>query len=491
MDAKIDYERLAMALLSTQKEADGGQRFKHAAPPPSTIMGHGPGGLFSTPGLSRPLFSAMLLPQMGLQSRLRLTKTTETTPIFGIITGVTGSSGEHADGVCDDCETVGVMKLCNHSFPLGRYCKQSRVFDIDRAGKVVNRGEFTDFQVFGNALDGIFPNLPTIGGGSMGGAVINEISKALFEFAVNWIRNFATQTYDGNPVNNTPGGGYREYYGLDSLINTGYRDAETGNLCPAADSIIRSFGNVDVRTNPALIVRTIAYIMRNLKFLASHANLDPVEWVLTMPFGCFYELTEVWPISYSTYRAAGIVPAGSVLMVGADVEMRMRDDMRGDLTNYTGQYLLIDGQHVPVIIDDAIPEVHNAGDSFTSSIYFVPLTVLGRIPVTYMEYFDYDTPGGSMDMAKAFAPGDSFYTTDSGRFLWHKKPPTNFCVQLMAKTEPRLLLLTPYLAARLTNVNYTPLMHERSWDPSNTSYFLDGGRTSSPLPNPSYLVVPG
>jgi hypothetical protein len=498
MPDNINYEALAMSILAgMNNQASPGQRFK-AVPSstPTTIWGHGPAGLFSTPGMSRQLFSAMMLPMRGLQSRLRAIPTNETNPVFGIITGVTASTGDEPEGVCDDPPVAGTMKLCNHSFPLGRYSRMTRVFNIDRAGEQVNRGEFNDFQVFGNqpgaGMGGgpsMVPSMP--GMANAQSAAQNEAAKSLFELAVSWSRDFASQIYTGNTTNNTGSGGYKEFFGLDALINTGYRDIETGNLCAAADSIVESFSNVDIQTNPALFVRTITSIMRRLKHLSRHANLDPVKWCISMPFSMFYEATEVWPITYSTYRAQGNVPTGSTLFVGADNEMKMREDMRGDIYNYTGQYLLIDGEKVPVIIDDSIGETQNAGASFTGSIYFVPETVLGGEPVTYLEYFNFDSPGGALDMARVYSADDMFYTSDGGRFLWHKKPPTNFCVQLLSVIRPRLLMLTPYLAARLTDVNYTPLEQVRSWDPSNTSYFKDGGRYTSPGVNPSYLAVPG
>jgi hypothetical protein len=90
-----------------------------------------------------------------------------------------------------------------------------------------------------------------------------------------------------------------------------------------------------------------------------------------------------------------------------------------------------------------------------------------------------------MEAARAMAPADSYQTSDAGRFLWHKKPPTNFCVQMLAKTEPRILLLTPHVAARLTNVKYTPLAHERDWDPDG-SFYVDGGRTARDSFGPSF-----
>ena len=486
----IDYSKLADALVDSTFR----KREKAVSSTPTTVYGHGPGGLFSTPGLSRPLFSAMMLPRMGLQSRLPVRPTVETNPLFGIITGVTASTGDNPSGVCDDPKTVGTMKLCVHSFPLGRWALQTRVFDLDRFGQIVNRGEFTDFQVFGSPFDGAGanPNVPTDPAARMQQAVMYEINKALFEFGVGWSRDFAKLLYTGTTTNNTAGGGYKEFYGLDTLINTGYRDAETGILCPAADSIVRSFSNVDVATpaGAAAIFNEIRFVYRNLKLIASKTGLDPVKWVLAMPFSLFYQLVDIWPIQTNTVGAS-VVPTGSSIYLDGPTMLARRQEMLGNLSDYSGQFLWIDGQKVDVVIDDAISETQNAGASFTASIYFVPMVVMGATPVTYMEYFNYEAPGGALEGAKFLAPGDTYYTTDNGRFFWHKKPPTNFCVQLLAKTEPRLLLLTPYLAARITDIDYTPLQHERSWDPSNTSYWVDGGRTTGPGVNPSYTVAPG
>lgn len=481
MTDQIDYRQLATELLNTAST-----RTKAVSSTPTGIYGHGPGGLFSTPGLARPLFSAMVLPKTGLQSILPLRPTTETNPIFGIITGVTASSGSNPTGVCDDPPTSGTLKLCNHSFVLGRYSRMSRVFDLDRAGKTVNRGEFSDFQVFGNPLSQQDnPNVPGMPGFNANQIAQNEVSKALFELAVSWSRDFAKATFTGSTTNNTSGGGYKEFYGLETLVNTGYKDAETNVVCPAADSIVRSFGNAMIGTNAQAFIKNIVNMYRNLKYLAVRAGLEPVQWNVVMPFGLFYEITEVWPIAYFTYRAQGIVPTGSTNYITASDVEKMREEMRGDLYNYSGQYLLIDGQRVPVVLDDAVPETENGDGSFTSELFFVPMTVMGGQPVTYMEYFNYDTPNGAVEMAKLFAPGDTYYTTDNGRFLWHKKPPTNYCVQLLVKTEPRLILLTPYLAARLTNVKYFPIYHERS--PFTTSaYFQNGGKIQGDSTAPSF-----
>lgn len=477
----FDYQKFAGALLNKM----GGVTEKAVSSTPSATWGHGRGGLFSSPGLSKPLFSAMLLPQKGIQSVLPVRYSNYTDPLYGIITGVTASSGSEPTGVCDDPPVAGLAKLCTHSFTFGRFSRMTKVYNIDRAGELTNRGEFNDFDVYGNPFVSANPNTPSIGGQvSVEALARKEMGKALFELAVAWSRDFARKIYTGTPTNNTAGGGHKEFWGLDALINTGYRDAETSQACAAADSIVRSFNNRDIDSYGTTIVKEITYIYRNLKYLASHAGLDPVDWVITMPFGMFYALTDIWPCAYLSYRCQ--VASGSTQFLDSGEVEKLRSGMRGNLYNYTGQYLLIDGQQVPVIIDDAITETQNAGSSFTADMYFVPLRVMGNTPVTFMEYFNFDSPGGSMEMANFFAPPGSFYTSDGGAFLWHRKPPTNACVQMLAITRPRLLLLTPYLAARLTDITYTPLAHERAWDTADSSYFVNGGKTATDTTQPSY-----
>lgn len=479
----INPQALAQALIMLSQQ---GVRVKDVSSTPTGVNAHGPGGLFSSMGLSRPLFTAMSLPLRGLQGRLPVRYSNDTDPLYGLITGVTASTGSNPTGPCDDPKTAGNLKLCTHSFVFGRLSRQTKVWDIESAGKIINRGEFTDLQILGG-LPTDNPMVPSLPNAALGQAAAKSASKALYELGVAWMRDFARLLYEGNPTNNTAGGGYKEFRGLDLLINTGYQDAETGVLCPAADSIVVSFGNKEIRANATLIVRTIASIYRRLKHLAVHTNMAPVKWVISMPFSMFYELTEIWPISYAT-TAATVVPTGATLFVGSEDQLKRRDEMRGDLYNYTGQFLLIDGERVDVVLDDAISETQNADGTFTADIYFVPLTALGSEPVTFIEHFNYDGPGAAAEMASVLAPVGSFYSSDGGRFLWHKKPPTNTCVQVAAWTSPRVMLITPYLGARLTDITYAPIDHERAWDPADPSFWVNGGKTAGDTTDPSYYA---
>lgn len=468
-DNEIDYKELAAKIL----EAIPGVTTKGLpSSTPTTTYGHGPGGLFSAPGLGPKLFSAMTLPVTGLQDMFPSYPSRDANPLYGIITGVTATTGDEPTGVCDDPPTSGLTKLCMHSAVYGRQSRQTPVYDVDRTGLLTNRGEFTDLQLVNNPFAAVSnTNVPTMAGANPAQVAQNQFSKTMFEFATAWKRDFAKELYTGNPTSNTAGGGRKYYYGLDILINTGYRDAETGTACPAADSIVRSFGSLDVASNGSTLVRTVTNMYRNLNYIAQKTGLNPVTWAIAMPWAMFYEVTEIWPIAYYTYRNT-VTTTNQTLFNEGEKITTMRDDMRGDIFNRTGQYLLIDGQRVPVVLDDAIAETVLAGEAFTASMYFVPLTVLGGTPVTFIEYFD---QAYSAEFANQFAPG-YFKVTDGGRFLVAHKPPNNFCVQLLAKTEPRIVLRTPFLAARLTSVKYVPLAHQR--DPfTDSSYFTNGGGT--------------
>lgn len=486
---QIDPNVLAQALVALAQQG-GSPAFKAVSSTPRTSgYGHGPYGLLSAPGLSRDLMNAMLLPYTGLASRLPSYPSNDGYPLYGIITGQTAGSGSNPTGVCDDPPNAGLLKLCTQSAVFGRYSLQTPVIDVDRVGLGTNRGEFMDQQLIGNpfSVSGVENTAPTTPTGmNINNALNNEISKVFFELSVDWVRRYGPLLYTGNPANNTSGGGYKEYRGLDGLINTGYRDAETGTACAAADSILANFASANVTTANTNIVQLMTSTYRRLKINARGMGLWPVKWVIVMREALFYELTQTWACTYATFRCSNVggFSTSQVNSISNDSVMQLRQDMRGNMETRTGQYLLIDDERVEVLFDDFVAETALANGAFNSSIYFIPLTVIGGRAVTYFEYLNYDAPNGALAAARALAPGDSYMATDGGRFLWHRKPPTNFCVQALVKTEPRLILRTPYLAARITNVAYTPLAHERDWNTSGY-YFANGGATSRGVA-PSY-----
>lgn len=479
MDKQITSELLAAALTKViQAQA---QTTKAVSSTATATLGHGSGGVFSRAGVSANVANAMVLPQYGLQARLPWYPTRETNPIHAIFTGVTNlADGNKPNGPCDDAPTPGLAKLCTQTYTFGRQSMMTPVFDITKVGKILNRGEPIDFSIVGGP-NGSNTFAPTLAGApDFAAAMRSEMAKLNAEFSVSWTRENGKIIFTGNPSNNTGGGGYKEYRGLDILVNTGYQDSETRALCKAADSMVYDFGSENITTSAtaatALVNRLIgAYHYAST--LAEEAGLNPVKFAFVMPSNLFYEITKVWPILYNTVGATAIA-AGQTntnLNVDARSVTADRDAMR------TSKYLLIDGEQVEVITDGYVARGYSSG-TFTSPIYLIPLTVLGGTPATYMEFFDWTGPGGALEAGQMLAGADTFSVTGGGRFLWVHKPVQNFCVQSQVVDETRLRLDFPHLAVRISNVSYTPMYGGRSPFPSDADFY-NGGRTTGTAPS--------
>lgn len=452
--------------------ANSNLREKAVSATPSPYFVHGPTGILSMPGQRADVLNAMILP-IGIQGRLPVRVSRQQSPVFPILTGQTDSSGTEPVGACDDAPQPGNLKICNQTWGFGRLIRDSQVLQLDRAGLLNNRSEFTDFSLIGGPVT----NLDRPQAVSFAEGLRSEAEKKILELQNSWILDFSHLIYDGNPANTSGNTGYIEYNGFDRLINTGYQDAYLGQACPAADSTIVNFGSSPVTGNENQIVTDLVETYAYLVHLAKQTGLWPVQWVLTMRYELFRQLTSIWPCVYMTYRCTFGQTTNATNFVDASMQVGMRDDMRNN------QYLLMDGVQVPVVIDDNITETVPAANTFMSDVYFIPLTIRGGRPVTYMEYFDLDAPGGMRDAANLMAPDGSFQIINGGTFWLHRKPPTNECVQIRLGGKPRLILEAPFLAARLTNVKYsTPLLHSRSPFPDSPYYFVNGGATNQNAP---------
>jgi hypothetical protein len=461
----------------------GQLQFKHDSPTgtPSSPYMHGPGGLFGEPGLERDIISTRVQPQ-GIAGMLPARGSLTEYPLFPYITGFQDVTGSNPDGVCDEPQTAGPIKSCYQTADFGRYSYTTRELDIDRVGRRTNRGEFMDLRIMNDPL--LRGNDITVpGSADRNPNLAREVLVRFMEVGVAFQNKLARQIYTGNPANNTGGGGYKEFPGLDILISTGKIDAKTGQSCPSLDPDIKNFNyqRLDLAGAGTLIVNQLTYLTRYTKHNAQRMGFGETRWVLAMRQALFWELTAVWPCAYLTYRCAPNANNSETLFIDANDQIRMRDEMRA------GSYLVIDGERYPVIIDDGITEETNTTTAsvtsgcFASDIYLIPLTVMGGNPVTYWEYVDYQGENGAMQAVADGNLGDSFWS-DGGRYLWHKEPPLRWCVRWDAKIEPRLVLLTPHLAGRLLNVQYCPLQHERTPFPGDP-YFVDGGVTSRSGPS--------
>jgi hypothetical protein len=336
----------------------------------------------------------------------------------------------------------------------------------------VNRGVFDDLILNGRllGLSGLTPQ------NMSEDEVLNVLTMAEMVTAVISLeRKLVTQVWQGSTAMNTAGGGYKEFPGLDSQIVTGQVDAETNIACPALDSDVKDFAYNLVGGAGNDIVEYVQMLEYYLRYNARKMGLMPATWVVVMRPELWEVLSEVWPCAYNTNRCADAVRGSqSRVFIDGRENVAMRDRMRDNLT------IDINGNQYQVILDDGIFE-HNANNNanlvpgqFASSIYFVPITVLG-FPVTRREHVDYRLGGDDVDLLR----GTQIFWTDDGVYSWAVDG-TRWCYTLAVKTEQRIVLQTPQLAGKIQNVAYAPLQHLRSFDPSSP-YHFDGGSSSRPV----------
>jgi hypothetical protein len=447
---------------------------------------HGPGGIFGVMGLERDIISTHTQMTGSLGEVLPIQGSNTTNPLFPYITGFLGVAAPVKDGVCDQPISGAPFKTCIQTTVFGRAEYKTREMEVNRVGQQINRGEFLDLSLANsplvNQMSGLMAGFLGMGN-QQAGLAGNEFVMRMIEVGVAFQRWLCPTVFTGNPANNSNGGGYKEFPGLDLLIGTNKIDALTGTACPSLYSDIKSFGfrQVDSAVDPDL-VRVITTMMRILKSRANQQNLSPVQWAFVMRDELFYAITEIWPCRYITYRCsnidgANIDPIGSY---SVETMFRMKNEMRD------GSYLLVDNLKIPVIIDNCINEDNHADHGaipagcFASDIYIVPLTARGgSMKTLYWEHYDYRT-----DLLPSISGLPAYFWSDGGVFLWTILTPHVWCIDAAAKIEPRLILRTPQLAGRLTDIAYCPLQHTN--DPLPTQdYFVNGGiSTGRPFPSP-------
>lgn len=444
----------------------------------SGITLHGPGGIFSTFGLEREIISAHIIPQ-GLASELPLNPSMDTDPRFGSVTGVTDSYGTQPTNTCDDAPNA-YLKGCNLTARFGRIRFDTNTIEFDEVIKRYNRGDFMDLQLLGSILGiedaaaGIVPSNLTED------EILNIATLAeMMIVGVQVQREIHRQTWQGNVIL------ANEFPGLDYQIATGQMDADiAGKLCPALDSDVKNFGYDNIAGTGRDIVEYLSMMMWYLNFNAMRMRLEPVEWVICMTPTLWFELSSVWPCRYLTNRcksAAGV----EVAVINDETNVNLTTSMRNQMV------IPINGQEYRVIVDDGIYE-HNASNNqnltpgqFASSIYVVPLTILGGFPVTYREHLNYRSDMAQGNIAP-FAGYRRDFWTDRGIFSWAYDG-VLWCYKLGLKTEQRVVLRTPQLAGRIDYVMYEPLQHLRSPYP-DSDYWMNGGVSVRPETRTSYAV---
>jgi hypothetical protein len=452
--------------------------------PPFAPIGpynHGPNGLFNRRDRENPVFSAMMTPMMGVADAI---------PVFNggrfldnqfggvdaafdsLITGMTAGDldtfANQPTVPCEDGPTGGLMKFCSIVNTYGNYKMSTRELEMDRAGRVADMTDAFAVQVANTFPTGVFANPSDTP--SMQNAVNNELSMRIWEMIMSFQRMFAPRVFIGSPANNN--GEAKDIVGLDIHINAGNKlDSSNQTICTAANSDVKDFGSVNVSAVGANIMRYIEMTDAYTMHKARRQGLGTPEYIIAMRPELWFEVSQVIPIQ-KYLQVIGII--NGVTNARANVSMNDVYNERNAIRE--SMMIPVNGRMMRVVLDDTIAET-NVGNvagvpTWKSTIYGIPLTVLGGMPVTFWEYFNH---ANAQEQVIERRVGGLTWTTDGGQYRWFSDF-SKGCLKLNAKFSPRLRMRTPQIAWRINNVAYSPLQHFDSWDP-NSVYHTDGGVT--------------
>jgi len=490
----IDYQEITKAMVNDRAFMQGltqtfatvmadamkgtTQKATVADPPPYNQI-HGIGSLFGAVqvGIDSEVVSALMY-WRGLGEHLPLNPVRTVEHFLPFITGVDPTSSDERSTECGNCIS-GETEACIQHFPTALVCRETKAIRIQRAIERLNAGDI-DLTLLNDRLGSTSPWHP--GWSPSSTTDIMQVYTAwalLFELPPLFAQALGPMVWTGNPANNI-GNAYREFRGLELLVNTGHVDAFTGTTCPALDSDIKNFNyqNILTATAPSLyeVLEMAHWYVRNN---AQGQRLDPVQFAIVMRPALWHSFSSIVPTQSTMAALMNMaVPATMTapIILASDIRNE-RDSFRASMR------IPLNGESVPVILDDGLPERNNANNAnlqpgeYASDIYILPMRYLGGRPGLRIDYKDYRFI--SQEVAATDTMGLIYKSSPDGRFSWslvHDGP----CFKIQAETEPRIILRVPQLAARIENIRYVPLQHVREPDPDSPYFFKGGISTRGP-----------
>lgn len=461
--------------------------------PPLAPVGpylHGPAGLFNDRNLANPVFSAIMTPLGGVVDELPVLNGSRlmggefggfdanfVTMLTGVTQGALDTFSNQPTTACADGPIGGLIKLCSIVNPYGNFVMSTREVEIDRAGRVADRCDTFAAQLANMPPFGPLFAKPTATP-SLNNALNNELAARIWEMIISGGRMFSPRVWIGSPTNNS--GERRDILGLETQINTStHVDALTSVVCTAADPDVKNF-------NYSLVTGTAKDIIEYLEMCDNYVRWNARKQGITIEDGFIALRPELWlvlseVIPVRQYQAA-LTQMAALNTMHANANSNVMVNATGaqqDRNMYRSSMLIpLNGRMVRIVEDDSIPEdnVQTANQliagQYASDINFI-VTRANGIPVTYWEVWDHDN--AQSRAIQQWVGGTLTFSSDGGKFRWHVNY-KNGCLKINVKFKPRLMLHTPQLCWRISNVAYQPLQHLRSYDPSS-NYFSDGGRT--------------
>lgn len=448
-------------------------------------VAHGPGydglptaGIFSSPTARQDIYSAVPRPATAASALLLNAPDGGVNPEyrseFDILTGISEGTGTNPTDWCGTPPRAGLARLCTHSAIFGKFMMATNPLAAPQVGLRVNSGdrdrEFRNLATASPFVPDILQRMVNLN---------DQTGLMFYILGLEIERQVEQVVFQGNRANPATGAGsfrgfMSQFDGLDREIRTGRTDAVTGEACGNADSLVYTFSDANIDGGTGTVGdatgKNIAQILSELHFRLSYRamqqGLAPAQLAFIMHPDHFYALTRVYPCQYYTTGCTVTEADGARLNLSAEFMRQQQDAMFG------GKFIPVNGgERVPVILSTGMAETASE-NGFSRTIYCVPLTVLGGIPVTYLEGFN--MANNSMMALLQTVPPNELQLMNGGLYLMTFNR-TNACVEYIANAMLRLVMRTPQLAGRVDAV-YANMVNS---DPGLPGYSLyqASGRT--------------
>jgi hypothetical protein len=428
--------------------------------------GHGPFhgsttqfGLFSGEGVRPGRFSALSRPET-LSNILPIVKSEYYQERLDIMTGQLAGGTSNAADFCGDPPQPGDLKIMRRDFLFGKYFIKTELSRIPQTGLLRTRADIP-----GNILNAgptANPFIPDIMFNISDAR--DQLSFNLFKVGVDLGRTMEQVLIQGvASTDNSRTGWWEEFGGIDGQVTTGLTDAATGLAAPAADSAVSSF-DADVAgtaTDGRNIVEMVSDMWYALNDRAAQVGMAGVQWAIVMRKEAFRRLTDQWACTYAIYQCAGTAAAPNNR--DAMAQQALRIEM------LQGQHLLIEGDRVPVIFSEGIPQETLANNTYKSDMYFLPISWNG-LPLSKIEYFDMSNPYARNLVGFTDHHG---MTLNNGMYFVTQRDDGN-CIEFLFSAQFRYILETPFLAGRVDDIQFAYLAPTRQAIPG-ASLYVDGG----------------
>lgn len=409
------------------------------------------GGLFADHELENPVVNAMMQPGSSIANVLPVEASVTIRRKWALVTDIGDETGANPVAPCDDSPAVGDVATAYIQYDsFARKSNQSKTGELDTIIEKAHNGIHEDLFFVGDVRgEPVFPTAQQLS--STRFIEMGAINRAILKIARQKERWMKDKVWTGDPAANTASGGYKEHYGLQTLISLpvsgNYVDHPwvTGSdpnnqLNPQ----IADFGGAAIG-GATSVYQFLEEMMDEVIFHVDAAGAQSFTGYWAMRRELWRMIRRFLPAERAYWGRA----MGATLQFDVQGGMALMSEMQRMESTLT---LPVGETNFPVVVDQGIPGTTVLGPpadptKVTSDIFFV-ITRVNGFPMTRIAYKDYS------QLTEPLVPDEVLAGagwTDGGRFHYVIDR-TKRCFVIDGKVEPQLLLAFPQGCIRLENV---------------------------------------